>query len=166
MTINNLKSEGEIDEKDFLDRADLLCSSGHTVMISSFQEYYKVVEYFAQHTKAQMGLVMGVDNLLDIFNEKYYRNLSGGMLEAFGKLFFKNLKIYLYPILNEETGEIINSKNLKVHPRLKELYKFFTDNNKVVDIEDYDKETLKIHPRKVYQMMLDGDKEWEKWFPV
>ncbi len=165
MTINNLKSEGEIDEQDFLDRADLLCSSGHTVMISSFQEYYKVVEYFSQHTKSQMGLVMGVDNLLDIFNEKYYRNLSGGMLEAFGKLFFKNLKIYLYPILDEKTGEIIDSKNLKVHPRLKELYKFFTDNDKVVDIKDYDEDVLKIHPRKVYEMILEGNKEWEKMVP-
>ncbi|TBW28021.1 TonB-dependent receptor [Gramella sp. KN1008] len=165
MTLNNLKSEGEIDEKDFLDRADLLCASGHTVMISNFQEYYKVVEYFAQHTKEQLGLVLGVDNLQDIFNEKYYRGLSGGILEAFGKLFFKNLKVYLYPILDEKTGEIINSKNLKVHPRLKELYKFFIDNDKVIDIEDYDKEALKIHPRKVYEMIKEGDPDWEKMVP-
>lgn len=165
MTINNLKAEGEIDEKDFLDRADLLCASGHTVMISSFQEYYKVVEYFAQYTKEQLGLVMGVDNLLDIFNDKYYRNLSGGILEAFGKLFFKNLKVYLYPIQDEETGEIIDSSNLRVHPRLKELYKFFIDNDKVIDIQDYDKEALSIHPRKVYEMILEEDEEWEKMVP-
>ncbi|MDX1542655.1 MAG: TonB-dependent receptor [Christiangramia sp.] len=165
MTINNLKAEGEIDEKDFLDRADLLCASGQTVMISSFQEYYKVVEYFAMHTKEQLGLVLGVDNLQDIFNEKYYRNLSGGILEAFGKLFFKNLKVYLYPILDKETGEIINSKNLKVHPRVKELYKFFVDNDKVIDIEDYDKEALKINPRKVYEMIRENDTDWEKMVP-
>ena len=165
MTLNNLKAEGEIDEKDFLDRADLLCASGHTVMISSFQEYYKVVEYFAQHTKEQLGLVLGVDNLQDIFNEKYYRNLSGGILEAFGKLFFKKLKVYLYPNLDEETGEIINSKNLKVHPRLKELYKFFVDNDRVIDIEDYDPEALKIHPRKAYDMILEGDEKWEELVP-
>ncbi|HAD96240.1 MAG TPA: nicotinate-nucleotide adenylyltransferase, partial [Cryomorphaceae bacterium] len=59
MTLNNLKAEGEINEKDFLDRADLLCASGQTVMISNFQEYYKVVEYFAQHTKKELGLAMG-----------------------------------------------------------------------------------------------------------
>lgn len=165
MTLNNLKAEGEIDEKDFLDRADLLCASGQTVMISSFQEYYKVVEYFAMHTKEQLGLVLGVDNLQDIFNEKYYRDLSGGILEAFGKLFFKNLKVYLYPILDEETGEIINSRNLKVHPRVKELYKFFVDNDKVIDIEDYDKEALKIHPRKVYEMIRENDPDWEKMVP-
>jgi hypothetical protein len=43
----------------------MLCSLGQTVMISNFQEYYKVVEYFANYTKARMGL-MGVNNLVDI----------------------------------------------------------------------------------------------------
>ena len=165
MTLNNLKAEGEINEKDFLDRADLLCASGQTVMISSFQEYYKVVEYFSQHSKKELGLAMGVDNLIDIFNEKYYRHLSGGILEAFGKLFFKSLKVYLYPMRDEKTGEIINSKNLKVHPRVRELYNFFVDNGKVIDIEDYNEESLDIHPRKVYEMILDGDKEWETMVP-
>lgn len=165
MTINNLKAEGEIDEQDFLDRADLLCASGQTVMISSFQEYYKVVEYLSMHTKEQLGLVLGVDNLQDIFNDKYYRDLSGGILEAFGKLFFKKLKIYLYPILDEETGEITDSSNLKVHPRFKELYKFFIDNDKLVDIKEYNKEALKIHPRKVYELIREGDSKWEEMVP-
>ncbi|MFV8225066.1 TonB-dependent receptor [Christiangramia aquimixticola] len=165
MTINNLKAEGEIDEKDFLDRADLLCASGQTVMISSFQEYYKVVEYFSQHTKKELGLAMGVDSLIDIFNEKYYRHLSGGILEAFGKLFFKSLKVYLYPMRDPKTGDIITSKNLKVHPRVKELYNFFIDNEKVIDIEDYDEELLEIHPRKVYEMIREGDDTWETMVP-
>jgi hypothetical protein len=37
---NLLRSDGEIDERDFMDRAELLCSLGQTVMISNFQEYY------------------------------------------------------------------------------------------------------------------------------
>ncbi|MGY5850097.1 TonB-dependent receptor [Salegentibacter sp. F14] len=165
ITLSNLKSEGEIDEKDFLDRADLLCSLGHNVMISNFQEYYKVVEYFSQHTKEQMGLAMGVNTLIDIFDERYYRHLSGGILEAFGKLFFKNLKIYLYPLKNPETGEIVTSKNLKVHPRIKELYKFFLDNNRVVDITDYEPKVLDIHSRQVHQMIVEGKDGWEKMIP-
>src|SRR5690606_16529467 len=63
ITLSNLKAEGEIDERDFLDRAELLCSLGQTVMISNFQEYFKVVEYFSNYTKARMGLAMGVNNL-------------------------------------------------------------------------------------------------------
>ena len=112
ITLSNLKAEGEIDERDFLDRAELLCKLGKNVMISNFQEYFKVVEYFSNYSKARMGLAMGVNNLVEIFDEKYYRHLSGGILEAFGKLFYRDLKVFLYP-MEDENGEIILSNGMK-----------------------------------------------------
>ena len=165
ITLSNLRAEGEIDEEDFMDRARLLCSLGHSVMISNFQEYYKLVEYFSRFTKMRLGLAMGVNNLIDIFDEKYYRHLSGGILEAFGKLFFKDLKVYLYPMKNPETGEYTTSENLKVHPRMKELYKFFKYNGKVVDIVDYNPEVLDIFSRHVLAMIEDAEEGWEEMLP-
>ncbi|WP_026838376.1 nicotinate-nucleotide adenylyltransferase [Gillisia sp. JM1] len=165
ITLSNLRAEGEIDERDFMDRAELLCSLGQTVMISNFQEYYRVVEYFSRYTKERMGLAMGVNNLIDIFDEKYYRHLSGGILEAFGKLFFKDLKVYLYPLKDPETGEIITSDNLKVHPRMKELFKFFKYNGKVVDIEGYNPNILDVFSREILQMIHEGKTGWENMLP-
>ncbi|MDX1470593.1 MAG: TonB-dependent receptor [Flavobacteriaceae bacterium] len=164
ITLSNLRAEGEIDEQDFMDRARLLCSLGQTVLISNFQEYYKLVEYFSQYTKSRIGLAMGVNNLVDIFDEKYYRHLSGGILEAFGKLFFKDLRVYLYPMQNED-GTLTTSENLKVHPRMKELYKFFKYNGKVVDITDFDNSILTIFSRKVLKAIADGDENWEAMLP-
>jgi hypothetical protein len=164
ITLSNLRAEGEIDEQDFMDRAKLLCSQGQTVMISNFKEYYKLVEYFSQYTKSRMGLAMGVNNLIEIFDEKYYRHLSGGILEAFGKLFFKDLRVYLYP-MQDENDVIINSENLKVHPRMKELYKFFKYNGKVVDIIDYNPDILNIFSKKVLKMINDGEEGWETMLP-
>lgn len=165
ITLSNLKAEGEIDEQDFIDRAELLCSLGYTVMISNFQEYFKVVEYFSSFTKSRMGLAMGVSNLVDIFDEKYYRHLSGGILEAFGKLFYRDLRVYLYPMKDPITGEIINSENLKVHPRMKELYKFFKFNGKVIDIKTFDQSALEVFSRKVLKMIYSGEKNWEDMLP-
>lgn len=164
ITLSNLRSDGEIDERDFMDRAELLCSLGQTVMISNFQEYYKVVEYFSNYTKARMGLAMGVSNLVDVFDEKYYRHLSGGILEAFGKLFYRDLKVFLYP-MKDENGVVINSENLKVHPRMKELYKFFKFNGKVVDITDFDENDLEIFSREVLKMISKGKQGWEEMLP-
>jgi len=164
ITLSNLRSDGEIDERDFMDRAELLCSLGQTVMISNFQEYYKVVEYFSNYTKARMGLAMGVSNLVDVFDEKYYRHLSGGILEAFGKLFYRDLKVFLYP-MKDENGVVINSENLKVHPRMKELYKFFKFNGKVVDITDFDENDLEIFSREVLKMINKGKPGWEEMLP-
>ena len=134
ITLSNLRASGEIDEKDFMDRAKLLCSLGHTVMISNFKEYYRLIDYFSNYTKKQVGLSMGVNNFVEIFDEQYYKDLSGGILEAFGKLFYNNLKVYLYPMRHQKTDEIITSNNLKLHPRMKDFYKFFKYNNKIVDI--------------------------------
>jgi hypothetical protein len=164
ITLSNLRAEGEIDEQDFMDRARLLCSLGQTVLISNFQEYYKLVEYFSQYSKSRMGLAMGVNNLVDIFDEKYYRHLSGGILEAFGKLFFKDLRVYLYPMQNED-GTVTNSENLKVHPRMKELYKFFKYNGKVVDISDHDPNILTIFSRTVLGMIANNEEGWEDMLP-
>lgn len=165
ITLSNLRASGEIDEKDFMHRAELLCSLGQTVMISNFKEYYKLVEYFNNYTKERIGLVMGVNNLVEIFDTKYYTHLSGGILEAFGKLFFKDLRVYLYPMLDAATGELTTSENLKVHPRMKELYKFFKYNGKLKDLEDYNPNILHIFSREVLRMIDAGEDGWQDMLP-
>ncbi|MGJ8745304.1 TonB-dependent receptor [Polaribacter sp.] len=165
ITLSNLTSEGKINERDFLDRAELLCSLGQNVMITSFQQYFKLVEYFSEFTKERMALAMGVYNLIQIFDEKYYRNLSGGVLEAFGKLFYRDLKVYMYPYHDKAMDSIITSENLKVHPRMKELYKHFKNNGKLINIDDYDPEILDVFSRTVLKMIIDGKEGWEEMLP-
>ena len=163
ITLSNLLHEGILDEEDFLHRAELLCSLGHTVMISNFKEYYRMVEYLSQFTKEKIALTMGVGSLLNVFDEKYYTKLNGGILEALGKLFYKDLKIYLYPMKNEG-GEIINSNNLKVALHIKDLYKYFKKAGKIVDI-DYDEENLSILSRDVLKQIQQREEGWEKMLP-
>lgn len=165
ITLSNLRAEGEINERDFLDRAELLCALGQNVMITNYQEYFKLVDYFSEFTKERMALAMGVNNLIQIFDEKYYRDLSGGILEAFGKLFYKDLKVYMYPYKDEEKGEYITSENLKVHPRMKELYKFFKNNGRLIDIKNFDQESLHIFSRKVLKMIKNNEEGWENMLP-
>lgn len=164
ITLSNLSAQGEIDEKDFMDRAKLLCSLGHVVMISNFKEYYKMVDYLSQYTKKQMALCMGVNNFVEIFDEHYYQDLSGGILEAFGKMFYNNLKVYLYP-MKADNGEVITSNNLKLHPRMKDFYKFFKYNGKVVDIFDYEPNHLNIFSRKILSQLKAGEPGWEEHLP-
>ncbi len=127
ITLSNLISDGKLNEQDFLDRAKLLCSMGKTVMITNFQEYYKLSEYFNKYTDKKIVLTMGVDNLIQVFEENYYKDLKGGILEAFGNLFSKNVTVLLYPMLKNK--KLINSKNLQVDDKMKNLYKFFKDSD-------------------------------------
>ena len=90
-------------------------------MISNYQEYYKLVEYFSRYTKSRMGLIMGLTNLKEIFNDKYYQDLSGGTLQAMGVLFSNDLKMYTYPSQPDPNGPVQQIKDLDIHPRLKPL---------------------------------------------
>ena len=164
ITLSNLTSQGQIDEKDFMDRAMLLCSLGHIVMISNFKEYYRLVDYLSQYTKKQMALAMGVNNFVEIFDENYYTDLSGGILEAFGKMFYNNLKVYLYP-MKDEKGEIVTSNNLKLHPRMKDFYKFFKYNGKVMDIFDFEPEYLDIFSREILKKIKNNEAGWDEYLP-
>ena len=166
ITLSNLRaSNGDINELDFIHRATLLCSLGQTVMITNFKEYYRLAEYFSNYTQEKIVLTMGVNNLVEIFDEKYYNHLSGGILEAFGKLFFKNLKIFLYPIKDTNDGRIVNSNNLQVAPRMKNLYKFFKYNNKIIDIFSFNEDLLDIYSEKVLTMIEKNEEGWENSIP-
>jgi hypothetical protein len=98
ITMNNLLASGKLDSVDFLARVDLLGSIGFTVMISNYPEFYRLTSYFRRYTKEMIGVALGVNNLIEIFNEKYYENLPGGILESFGRMFRNAVKLYVYPM--------------------------------------------------------------------
>lgn len=164
ITLNNLSAEGDIDEQDFLNRADILCSIGQTVLISNYQKYYKLVEFFSRHTKKRMGIIMGASTLAQVFDEKYYRDLNGGILEAFGILFSRDLKIYLYPWQVQETGELWNVDTTPVHPRMQPLFDYLKFNKRIIDIP-HNPEVLGIFSREALELIKSGDTGWEDMVP-
>ena len=165
ITLSNLKSNGDVDEQDFLDRVDILCSLGYTVMISNFRKFYKVIEYLSQFTSNRMGLIIGVDNLIEMFEEKYYRNVNGGILEAFGIIFTRDIKIYLYPYKPNSESELLNSHNIPIHPRIQALYEYLYRNKRIEDL-NYNKEVLGIFSREVFKKIKNCEEgTWEHMVP-
>lgn len=165
ITTFNLRATGKIDERDFLDRVDVLAKLGYTVMISNFAEYYRLAEYFTTYNIRYFGVAMGVNNLQMVFDEEYYEHLSGGILEAFGKFFRKDMRVYLYPYKDPETHELLTSKNLKVNDNVKELYKYFIANRRIVDIVDYNPDFSEIYSREVLAKIAKHETGWENQLP-
>lgn len=166
ITLNNLKADGEIDEQDFLARADILCSLGQTVLISNYQEYYKLVEYLSRYSEERMGMIMGVTNLHELFDNKYYRDLKGGILEAFGILYSSDLKIYVYPSQPAKGAPIETTEHFEIHPRFQALYDFLVSNRRIRDLENFDPEILQIFSRTVLNQIRNGEPGWEDCLPA
>src|SRR3954469_20966062 len=166
MTLKNLTDAGVIDYKDFLDRVDLLGSLGKTVLISNYGEFYRLAAYLFRYTKKMIGVVMGVPTLREIFEEKYYADLEGGILESFGRLFKNALKVYVYPLKDPTTGALITAENLRVAPNLRHLYAYMLENLYIHSLRGYSDTCLPIFSRDVLAKMRQGDPTWETMVPA
>ena len=165
MTLKNLIEGDRIDPKDFLDREDILGALGKNVLISNYGEYHRLAAYLFRHTKKMIGIVMGVPTLREIFEEKYYTDLEGGILESFGRLFKNDLKLYVYPLREAKTGALITAGNLRVAPNLRHLYAYLIENRLIESLRDFDERCLPIFSRDVLASIRSGDAAWEAMVP-
>jgi hypothetical protein len=165
MTLKNLTDSNTIDHQDFLDRADILGALGKTVLISNYAEYHRLAAYLFRHTKKMIGIVLGVPTLRELFDEKYYADLEGGILESFGRLFKNDLKMYAYPLLDQATGSLITAGNLRVEPHLRHLYAYLAENRLIESVRDYDERCLSIFSRDVLKRIRSGDDTWDTMVP-
>lgn len=167
LSLNHLRmTDREIDEQDFLDRADTLCALGHTVMISQFKEYHILSKYITRfYTRKKVGLVIGMPNLDDLFNESHYESLPGGILEAMSRMFTRQVKLYVYPMLGEN-GETLRLRDYRCSDSVRLLFDYLIKNDKMEDISHFNPDALGIFADDVLEMMREGNPDWEKFVPV
>jgi hypothetical protein len=185
ITMSNLLAEGRLDAQDFLSRVDLLADIGFTVLISDYPEYYRLTSYFRRYSKEMIGVAMGINNLLEVFDEKYYENLEGGILESFGRLFRNAVKLYVYPMRevaferyivaangagpqaqSHAPNVMISAKNLKIVDHLASLYAFLLENHCIECILGFDSTILNIFSRDALQKIKDKNSLWERMVPI
>lgn len=167
LTLNDLGPDGNIDERDFLHRADIICSLGQNVLVSNYFEYYRLVDYLSKITKGKKtGIVMGIYALQKVFDEKTYENIRGGILECFASLFGTNVKLYIYPALRKD-GTLFTLKDFEkeLPDNLKALFRYLMDNNKLEDIHDANVNNLNIISDNVLAQIRKGEDGWEKFVP-
>lgn len=168
LTLNDLSTDGSIDEKDFLNRVDIICSLGQTVLISNYFEYYRLVEYLSKITRGKkIGIILGINALQKIFEEKTYENLRGGIMESFASLFGSNVKLYIYPALKKDGRSLMQLKDFEAElpPNMKSLFRYLMENNKLEDVEDPNVDNLHIISDNVLAMIKKGEAGWEELVP-
>jgi len=166
ITMRNLLAGGaEVDRRDFLARADLLAACGFHVLISDYFEYYRLAAYLAWRTKERIGIVLGAASLIELFDERYYTALPGGILESFGRLFKNDLKVFVYPLRHQQTNELTTVENLQVAPELRKLYGYLADRGSFVQLDNFNPDYLHIFSRDVLKRIAAQDESWEQMVP-
>jgi hypothetical protein len=166
ITMHNLRTEGDaIDLEDFISRADVLEATGHTVMISDYPEYHRLATYLSRYTNRRIGLTMGAYSLVDLFDEKYYTSLAGGILEGFGRLFKNNVKLYIYPFKDPATQQIHKVDDLSVEQSQQHFYEYLKQSGVIEQIEEFNEDYLSIFSPDVLNMIIKGETGWESLVP-
>ncbi len=166
ITMHNLRGSNDgIDLEDFISRADVLEATGHTVMISDYPEYYRLVTYLSRYTNRRIGLTLGAHSLIELFNDQYYNTLHGGILEGFGRLFKNNVKLYIYPYKDSATNRLFKVDNLIVDDKQKYLYEYLKQGNHIEQIEEFNEDYLHIFSPDVLEMISRNGIGWENLVP-
>ncbi|MAO32378.1 MAG: nicotinate-nucleotide adenylyltransferase [Crocinitomicaceae bacterium] len=167
LTLKDLTADGKISDQDFMDRVDLLSTLGYTVMITNYLKYYKMIDYLSGIAKGKLlGVILGVYNLANVFEENFYSNLPGGILQAFGTGFGHNVKLFVYPAINVEDGELYELSNFQTEPNLKGLFDYMVDNHKLVAFNNYNTKYLYILSDDVLSKIKAGASSWEEDVPT
>mgnify|MGYP001819118250 CR=1 FL=1 len=165
MTLHNLAEGEDIDAEDFLHRAEILCALGKNVMVSDYGEFYRLAQYLSGYTHMPVGVALGVPTLEQIFDEKYYENLQGGILESFGRLFRNDLRLYVCPARDDSTGELTTVHNLNIEQHLRHLYLHLLENGYIRELAAIDQSQLGIFSHTVLEKIRNGEPDWESMVP-
>jgi hypothetical protein len=129
-------------------------------MISDFREYHRLASYLSRYTREPIGLPVGVATLRSLFDETYYADLDGGILESFGRLFRQQLKLLIYPLKNRDNGEIERLDSIRPGKPLDHLFDYLCERQCLVPLDDISYEYLDIHSPEVLGMIERGDDAW------
>ncbi|MEW5981799.1 MAG: TonB-dependent receptor [Acidobacteriota bacterium] len=167
MTLRNLMTLGEhIEHSDFLARVDTLAALGKTVMVSNYSRFHTVTSYLRRYTPNQVVMVLGVPTLRQIFDEKYYRDVEGGLLEAIGRLFNGRVKLYIHPWRDARTGDLVTAETFDPPPHFHHLYAHLLDNKYIEPVRDFSEAGLSLLPRDILGELQAGDPAWENLVPA
>jgi hypothetical protein len=165
MTLRSLSVGEEVHHEDFLDRVDILGELGMHVLITNTFRNFRLVSYLFQHTKQRSAAVMGLPILHEMFRDEYYSDLEGGILEAFGRLFKNDLRLYVYPTVDETTGDVVTVETMDVPKNLRHLLAYLIENRFIEGLDAVDRKLLSVFPRDVLGMIQSGIAGWEDLVP-
>lgn len=166
MTLHNLREGDAIDVSDFLQRVEILCALGKHVMISTLGEYHLLSAHLLRHTSNPMGVVIGLPTLREIFNEKYYRELEGGILEAFGRLFKHDVRLYVAPCISDDKTSLISVDNFQPAASLRHLYSHLYENGFIKGLRNINPDLLRIYSHEILAQIRNGEQSWIQSVPA
>jgi hypothetical protein len=164
-TNNLLRDDGGLDHENFINRADVLQKLGKNVLISRTAEFHRIATYLSRYTAEPIAIILSIGLLNELFKEKWSKDLPGGILESFGRLFKNRVQLYVYPWHNTRSMELVTAENFKAPQAWGHFYQHLLENRRILPVGVGDPSLLANTGRKVMKMIQSGDSDWTEWVP-
>ena len=166
ISIAEMRKLGAIDIQDILDRVDCLNLLNYPVIVTNYLRFFRVRAYLGRYTKGNVAFVLGIPNLITLFDTDYYEGLKGGILGAFASLFDRETLLFVYPMRSKvDPDQIITAKTFPVSDPLKYFYYYLRANQKILPVKKYNVDNMHIWPEDVRNQIQKGRGEWEGSVP-
>ena len=96
LSVNNLRDGADTDQEEYLRRLREIARPGQRVLLTRLRHSYNLTNYLRRYSQEPLRFAMGMSTLTMLFADEYYTELPGGLLEAAGRLFANNVKIYAH----------------------------------------------------------------------
>lgn len=162
-TINNRLKNTKISVEEALKKVQMLSSLKKPVLVSSFSLFYKLKEHLRAMSDKPLGIVIGATHLEKLFDQKFYYDLPGGILEGMGKLVDSKTHLYIYP---HKTDLIcLQARSFRPNPAIKHIYSHLLENKHVQDIAGCDDIQEFVHSDDILSLVKKKDNRWKKLVP-
>jgi len=136
----------------FVTRVRETLGHGEWTMATSLRHNYTFTDYLRRYSNQPLRFVVGASTFAMLLNEMYYQDLPGGILEATGRLFSDDVKIYVHPMKRENFyahlesseidpnwvsvggGDLIRLADLEFRPPTNLLYQYVLEAGWVKEI--------------------------------
>ena len=152
LSVNSPRERDLLEPDEYLRRLRDIRSAGQWVLLSRIGASHELTTYLRRYSQAPIRFSMGVSTLAMLFAEEYYAELAGGLLEAIGRLFSDNVKVYVHDMdasafkthlasFSTDTSVVLVSDdahvsidNLRFKPPFNSLFQFLSESGLVVSV--------------------------------
>jgi hypothetical protein len=164
-THNLLQGDERLGHTSFLLRATMLQRLGKNVLVSRFPEFHRLGAYLSRATREPIGIVLSTALLEELFQEKWYDNLDGGLLESFGRLFKHSLRLYVYPEIDKITGLPRPADKANIDERYRKLFEHLLENELIIPVEGKAFPGREFSAPEIRSMIEKNEKRWQDFVP-
>ncbi len=164
LTLENLLENDEISEQDFLERAKALGAMNYITIFSNCSHHQRLINYLADYKITKLGLVIGVLELEELIQSHFQHNRDGELLVAFGKLFTRNITVYVYPAMRD--GELVTASSMKVPDGIEFLHKYLLESEQLKAVSGFNQGQLDIYSYHVRKEIKSDSGNWQQKLPA